>query len=70
MYFQILRGDVDIDKISSLKVISTTWKLYLEEAPEAFEVIAYDDTGWCLALHFLISSFILFKYTLFYIKTQ
>lgn len=46
--FQILRGDVDIDKISSLKVLSTTWNLYLEEAPEAFEVIAYDDSG----LHF------------------
>ncbi|CAH0720394.1 unnamed protein product, partial [Brenthis ino] len=42
---EILRGDVDIDKISSLKVMSTTWNLYLEEAPEAFEVIAYDDTG-------------------------
>ncbi|XP_045500489.1 uncharacterized protein LOC123697957 [Colias croceus] len=42
---EILRGDVDIDKITSLKVLSTTWKLYLEEAPEAFEVIAYDDSG-------------------------
>ncbi|XP_075980282.1 nucleoporin 210 [Anticarsia gemmatalis] len=42
---EILRGDVDIDKISSLKVMSTTWKLYLEEAPEAFEVVAYDDQG-------------------------
>ncbi|CAB3246872.1 unnamed protein product [Arctia plantaginis] len=42
---EILRGDVDIDKISYLKVVSTTWKLYLEEAPEAFEVVAYDDQG-------------------------
>ncbi|CAK1555867.1 unnamed protein product [Leptosia nina] len=42
---EILRGDVDIDKITSLKVMSTTWKLYLEEAPEAFEVVAYDDSG-------------------------
>ncbi|XP_061719116.1 nuclear pore membrane glycoprotein 210 [Cydia pomonella] len=42
---EILRGDVDIDMISSLKVVSTTWKLYLEEAPEAFEVVAYDDSG-------------------------
>lgn len=41
----MLRGDVDIDVISSLKVMSTTWKLYLEEAPEAFEVVAYDDQG-------------------------
>ncbi|KAI8439283.1 hypothetical protein MSG28_013120 [Choristoneura fumiferana] len=42
---EILRGDVSIDKISSLKVMSTTWKLYLEEAPEAFEVVAYDELG-------------------------
>ncbi|XP_053610955.1 nuclear pore membrane glycoprotein 210 [Plodia interpunctella] len=42
---EILRGDVNIDKISSLKVMSTTWKLYLEEAPEAFEVFAYDELG-------------------------
>ncbi|XP_048479834.1 nuclear pore membrane glycoprotein 210 [Plutella xylostella] len=42
---EVLRGDVDIDVISSLKVMSTTWKLYLEEAPEAFEVVAYDDQG-------------------------
>lgn len=25
--------------------MSTTWELYLEEAPEAFEVVAYDDQG-------------------------
>ncbi|XP_037293056.1 uncharacterized protein LOC115446691 isoform X2 [Manduca sexta] len=42
---EILRGDVDVDKVDSLKVLSTTWKLYLEEAPEAFEVIASDDQG-------------------------
>ncbi|XP_060804760.1 nuclear pore membrane glycoprotein 210 [Amyelois transitella] len=42
---EILRGDVNVDKISSLKVMSTTWKLYLEEAPEAFEVFAYDESG-------------------------
>lgn len=42
---EILRGDVDVNKIMSLKVMSTTWKLYLEEAPEAFEVVAYDDSG-------------------------
>ncbi|KAJ0174740.1 hypothetical protein K1T71_009848 [Dendrolimus kikuchii] len=42
---EILRGDVDVDIIRSLKIMSTTWKLYLEEAPEAFEVVAYDDQG-------------------------
>ncbi|XP_050347880.1 nuclear pore membrane glycoprotein 210 [Nymphalis io] len=42
---EILRGDVDIDKIASLKILSTTRDLYLEQAPEAFEVVAYDETG-------------------------
>ncbi|XP_013140748.1 PREDICTED: uncharacterized protein LOC106105069 [Papilio polytes] len=42
---EILRGDVDIDKISSLSITSTTWKLYLEEAPEAFEVVAFEEQG-------------------------
>nr|XP_032519156.1 uncharacterized protein LOC116771416 [Danaus plexippus plexippus] len=42
---EILRGDVDVDIIRSLKIMSTTRNLYLEEAPEAFEVVAYDDKG-------------------------
>lgn len=40
--------------------MSTTWNLYLEEAPEAFEVIAYDDTGQ----KYTYFSFIFIKYTL------
>lgn len=44
---------MDIDKINSLKILSTTRVLYLDEAPEAFEVVAYDETGmYCI--HFLI----------------
>ncbi|GBP92984.1 Nuclear pore membrane glycoprotein 210 [Eumeta japonica] len=42
---EVLRVDVEVDKIRSLKVTSTTLKLYLEEAPEAFEVVAYDEQG-------------------------
>lgn len=41
----MLRGDVDVNIISSLKVVSTTWTLHLEEAPEAFAVDAYDNHG-------------------------
>ena len=25
--------------------MSTTWNLFLEEAPEAFDIVAYDDQG-------------------------
>ncbi|XP_028041164.1 uncharacterized protein LOC114251176 [Bombyx mandarina] len=42
---EILRGDVDVDEVKSLEVMCTTWKLFLEEAPEAFQVVAYDDQG-------------------------
>ncbi|KAK7861839.1 hypothetical protein R5R35_000596 [Gryllus longicercus] len=41
----ILRCDVIMDVIHSLNVITTTRELYIEEAPEAFEVRAYDDQG-------------------------
>jgi nuclear pore complex protein Nup210 len=41
----ILRCDVIVDVISSLNLVTTTKELYMEEAPEAFEVRAYDDQG-------------------------
>jgi nuclear pore complex protein Nup210 len=41
----ILRCDVIVDVISSLHLVTTTRELYMEEAPEAFEVRAYDDQG-------------------------
>lgn len=41
----ILRCDVIVDVISSLNLVTTTRELYMEEAPEAFEVRAYDDQG-------------------------
>jgi nuclear pore complex protein Nup210 len=46
----ILRCDVIVDVISSLNVVTTTRELYMEEAPEAFEVRAYDEQGTMEAL--------------------
>ncbi|KAG8234300.1 hypothetical protein J437_LFUL014462 [Ladona fulva] len=41
----ILRCDVIVDIIHSLSIVTTTRELFVEEAPEAFEVRAYDDQG-------------------------
>lgn len=40
-----LRCDVIVDAISSLNMVTTTRELFIEEAPEAFEVRAYDEQG-------------------------
>jgi nuclear pore complex protein Nup210 len=42
---QVLRADVILDLISSLKIVTTTRELYMEEPPELFEIRAYDDQG-------------------------
>ncbi|XP_050315586.1 nuclear pore membrane glycoprotein 210 [Anthonomus grandis grandis] len=42
---QNLRCDVIVDVIHSLAVTTTTKELFMEEAPENFEVKAYDDQG-------------------------
>lgn len=42
---QVLRCDVIVDVIASLNIITTTRELFMEEAPEAFEVRATDDQG-------------------------
>ncbi|KAK4884343.1 hypothetical protein RN001_000614 [Aquatica leii] len=42
---QVLRCDIIVDVIDSLDIITTTKELYVEEAPEAFEVRAYDSQG-------------------------
>ncbi|XP_017888230.1 nuclear pore membrane glycoprotein 210 [Ceratina calcarata] len=42
---QFLRCDVIVDAIFSLNLVTTTRELYIEEAPEAFEVRAYDEQG-------------------------
>lgn len=40
-----LRCDVIVDSIHRLEIVTTTRELYVEEAPEEFEVRAYDDQG-------------------------
>lgn len=40
-----LRCDVIVDAIHSLYMVTTTRELFIEEAPEAFEVRAYDEQG-------------------------
>lgn len=41
----VLRCDVLVDAIHHLEIVTTTRELYEEEAPEAFEVQAYDSQG-------------------------
>lgn len=42
---EILRCDVIVDVIEQLGVLTTTRELYLEEAPETFELWAQDSQG-------------------------
>lgn len=42
---EVARVDVILDKIHSIAVHTTTRELYLEEAPETFEMTAQDDQG-------------------------
>lgn len=41
----MLRCDVILDTIHNLGIATTTRELFVEEAPEAFEVEAYDAQG-------------------------
>lgn len=41
----VLRCDVIVDVIKSLSIVTTTRELFMEEAPEMFEVRAYDNQG-------------------------
>lgn len=41
----VLRCDVLVDAVHHLEIVTTTRELYEEEAPEAFEVQAYDSQG-------------------------
>lgn len=43
----VLRCDVILDVIDKLDVLTTTRELYLEEAPETFELYAQDSQGAC-----------------------
>lgn len=40
-----LRCDVIVDAIHSLSISTTTRELFMDETPESFEVVAYDDQG-------------------------
>lgn len=42
---QIIPCDVDVDVIDSLQIVTRTRELYVEEAPQRFEISAYDDQG-------------------------
>lgn len=42
---EVLRCDVILDLIDKLDVLTTTRELYLEEAPETFELWAQDSQG-------------------------
>lgn len=42
---EVLRCDVILDVIDQLGVLTTTRELYLEEAPETFELWAQDSQG-------------------------
>lgn len=42
---QTLRCDVIVDVIHDLQISTTTRELFMEEAPEDFDVKAYDDQG-------------------------
>lgn len=54
---QNLRCDVIVDVIHSLAITTTTKELFMEEAPEDFEVKAYDDQG----LYSVFSIFFLYR---------
>ncbi|XP_035214844.1 nuclear pore membrane glycoprotein 210-like, partial [Stegodyphus dumicola] len=42
---QILRCDIVIDSLHSIEIVTTTRVLFLEDAPEVFEVMAKNDQG-------------------------
>lgn len=47
---EILRCDVILDVIEQLGVLTTTRELYLEEAPETFELWAQDSQGMYMCM--------------------
>lgn len=47
---EVLRCDVILDAIHNLEVLTTTRELFLEEAPETFELLAQDAQGIILRI--------------------
>ena len=45
-----LRCDVFVDTIHRIEIVTTTRELLLDEAPEVFDVRAFDDEGVCLSV--------------------
>jgi len=42
---QVLRCDVFVDTIHRIEIVTTTRELLLDEAPEVFDVRAFDNEG-------------------------
>ena len=45
-----LRCDVFVDTIHRIEIVTTTRELLLDEAPEVFDVRAFDDEGVCVCV--------------------
>ena len=43
-----MRCDVFVDTIHRIEIVTTTRELLLDEAPEVFDVRAFDDEGVCV----------------------
>ena len=50
-----LRCDVFVDTIHRIEIVTTTRELLLDEAPEVFDVRAFDDEG-CLCVRWCVLS--------------
>ena len=45
----VLRCDVFVDTIHRIEITTTTRELLLDEAPEVFDVRAFDEEGGCVS---------------------
>ena len=45
---RVLRCDVFVDTIERIEIVTTTRELLLDEAPEVFDVRAFDSEGVCV----------------------
>ena len=45
-----LRCDVFVDTIHRIEIVTTTRELLLDEAPEVFDVRAFDEEGVCVCV--------------------
>ena len=45
-----LRCDVFVDTIHRIEIVTTTRELLLDEAPEVFDVRAFDEEGRCVCV--------------------